>query len=152
MARKQEFDQRNYISSVIRQKDECQIGVFQENKADQIFRKTNISYLLIRTRTCAHQGVRNVSFSENLTCFLLLKHLFWDSPFCLISDDYVKIAVFCWNIFNKNIAKLVIDNVVSEKLKFKLTQVKFLQKVLTQSNLHEHDYSIHWTIFYRPSP
>ena len=152
MARKQEFDQRNYISSVIRQKDECQIGVFQENKADQIFRKTNSSYLLIRTRTCAHQGVRNVSFSENLTCFLLLKHLFWDSPFCLISDDYVKIAVFCWNIFNKNIAKLVINNVVCEKLKFKLTQVKFLQKVLTQSNLHEHDYSIHWTIFYRPSP
>ena len=26
--------------------------VFQENKARQIFRKTNISYPLIRTRTC----------------------------------------------------------------------------------------------------
>ena len=38
--------------------------VFQENKARQIFRKTNISYPLIRTRTCAYQGVRNVRFSE----------------------------------------------------------------------------------------
>ena len=38
--------------------------VFQESKARQDFRKTNISYLLIPTRTCAYQGVRNVCFSE----------------------------------------------------------------------------------------
>ena len=31
----------------------------------KIIRKTNISYSLIRSRTCAYQGVRNVSFSEN---------------------------------------------------------------------------------------
>ena len=31
----------------------------------QIFQKTNISYPLIRTRSCVHQQVRNVSFSEN---------------------------------------------------------------------------------------
>ena len=31
----------------------------------KIFGKTNISNPLKRTRTCAHQGVRNVSFSEN---------------------------------------------------------------------------------------
>ena len=60
--------------------------VFQENKARQIFRKTNISYPLIRTRTCAYQGVRNVCFSENLTCFVFLEHPFWDLPFCLITD------------------------------------------------------------------
>ena len=60
--------------------------VFQENKARQIFRKTNISYPLIRTRTCAYQGVRNVPFSENLTCFVFLKHPFWGSPSCLITD------------------------------------------------------------------
>ena len=60
--------------------------VFQENKARQIFRKTNISYPLIRTRTCVYQGVRNVCFSENLTCFVFLKHPFWDSLFCLITD------------------------------------------------------------------
>ena len=33
--------------------------------ARKIFRKTNISNPLIRTRTCAYQEVRNVSFSEN---------------------------------------------------------------------------------------
>ena len=31
----------------------------------QNYPKTNISYPLIRTRTCAYQRVRNVSFSEN---------------------------------------------------------------------------------------
>ena len=38
--------------------------IFQENKAHQIFRKTNISYPLIRTRTCAHQGVRMFVFRK----------------------------------------------------------------------------------------
>ena len=30
----------------------------------KIFRKTNISYLLIRNRMYAYQGVRNISFSK----------------------------------------------------------------------------------------
>ena len=30
----------------------------------KIFRKTNISYLLIRTHKCAYQRVRNVSLAE----------------------------------------------------------------------------------------
>ena len=50
--------------------------VFQENKAHQIF------------RTCAYQGVRNVCFSENSVSFVFLKHLFWDSLFCLITDEF----------------------------------------------------------------
>ena len=50
--------------------------VFQESKARQNFRKTNISYPLIRTRTCAYQGVGNVCFSEILACFAFLKHPF----------------------------------------------------------------------------
>ena len=33
----------------------------------KIFWKTSISNTLIRTRTCAYQGVRNISFSENFT-------------------------------------------------------------------------------------
>ena len=37
--------------------------------------------------TCAYQGVRNVCFSDNLACFVFLKHSFWDSPFCLITDN-----------------------------------------------------------------
>ena len=36
----------------------------------QNFLKTNVSYPLIHTRTCAYQGVRNVSFSENFAYVL----------------------------------------------------------------------------------
>ena len=61
--------------------------MFQENKARQIFRKTNNFYLLIRTHTGACQGVRNARFSENLACFVFLKRPFWDSPFYLITDE-----------------------------------------------------------------
>ena len=46
--------------------------VFQENKARQVFRKTNISYPLIRTRTCAYQGVTDVRFSENARMMVVL--------------------------------------------------------------------------------
>ena len=42
------------------------------------------------------------------------------------------------------------NDAVCEKLKFKLTQVIFLQEVITQSNSHEHDYSIHCAIFLQP--
>ena len=41
--------------------------VFQDNKAFQIFRKTNTSYL------------RNVRLSKNVAGFVFLKHLFSDS-------------------------------------------------------------------------
>ena len=36
----------------------------------KIFRKTNISYPLIRTCTCAYQGIINVSFPENFVYVL----------------------------------------------------------------------------------
>ena len=60
--------------------------LFQENKARQIFRKTNISCPLIRTP----QRVGDVRFSKNLACFVFLKHPFWDSPFCLITDELIE--------------------------------------------------------------
>ena len=44
--------------------------VFQENKAIQIFRKTNISYSLIRRPTYVYQGVRNVRFSRRFAYVL----------------------------------------------------------------------------------
>ena len=44
----------------------------QENKAHKIFKKTNISYPLIYTRTCAYQRVRNDRFPENLWCLVFL--------------------------------------------------------------------------------
>ena len=56
--------------------------VLQENKASQIFRKTNISYPLMPIRKTdipctlirmsAYQEVRNVCFRENLACFVFL--------------------------------------------------------------------------------
>ena len=36
----------------------------------KMFRKTNISNPQIRTRTCAYEGVRNVSFSEHFAYVL----------------------------------------------------------------------------------
>ena len=38
-------------------------------------------------RMCAYHEVRNVCVSEILACFAFLKHPFWDSPFCLITDE-----------------------------------------------------------------
>ena len=79
----------------------------QKNKARQIFRKTNISYPLIHTRTCAYQGVRKVRFSENLACFVFLKHPFCDSPFCLITDDILYIQnAFLLIIFYLNTRRI----------------------------------------------
>ena len=37
----------------------------EENKARQIYRKTNISYPMIRTSACVYQGLRNSCFTEN---------------------------------------------------------------------------------------
>ena len=59
-----------------------------KKQSSQISRKMNNSYPLIRTRTCAYQGVRKVRFSEYLACFVSLKYLFWDSPFFLITDEF----------------------------------------------------------------
>ena len=59
---------RNYIfgywETYIKNKAKGRISkqVFQENEARQIFRKTNISYPLTGTFTCAYQVVRNVCF------------------------------------------------------------------------------------------
>ena len=78
---------------VIRQNGESQNGCFK--KACQIFRKINISYPLIRTRTCACQVVRNVCFSENLPCFVFLKYPIWDSPFCLITEKLILCSQDC---------------------------------------------------------
>ena len=73
-------------SSVIRQKGESQNGCFKNTKHAK-FSEKHISNPLIRTRTCAYQGVRNVRFLENLACFVFLKQPFWDSPFRLITDE-----------------------------------------------------------------
>ena len=54
-------------------KGKFQSRCHKENKAGQIFPKTNISYPLIRTRTCTYQEVRKFRFTGKLglLCFLV---------------------------------------------------------------------------------
>ena len=61
-----------FIASVIRQKGESLNGCFKKTKHVKFSEKTNISNSLIRTRTCAYQGVRNVRFFGifDVLCFL----------------------------------------------------------------------------------
>ena len=62
-------------------KEQISKRMFQKNKACQVFRKTNFSYPLIRTRACSYQGVRNVCFQKIWPALFFLKHPFRDSPF-----------------------------------------------------------------------
>ena len=55
-------------SSVIRQKGESQNGCFKKTKHAKFSEK--------------------VRFSQNLACFVFLKHPFWDSPFSLITNEF----------------------------------------------------------------
>ena len=65
---------RKHISSVIRQKGESQNGCFKRQSTPNF--PKNEHFLPPDTHTCAYQGVRNVRFSENLACFVFLKHPF----------------------------------------------------------------------------
>ena len=78
-----------YQSEIVGNKAERRIsnGCFKKTKHVKFSEKTNIFYSLIHTRTFAYQRVKNVRFSENLTCFVFLKHPFWDSPFYLLTDE-----------------------------------------------------------------
>ena len=67
-------------SSVIRQKGESQNGYFKKLKHAKFSEKQTFY-------TCEYQQLRNVCFSENLACFVFVKHPFWDSPFCLITEE-----------------------------------------------------------------
>ena len=58
----------------------------------QNFQKTNISYSLIRNkRTCAYQGVRNVSFLENFAYVLNERSLMRNEKvdFCRVVHDFL---------------------------------------------------------------
>ena len=45
-------------------------GIFSRDHLFSTYAKTNIYYLMIRSRTCVYQGVRNVNFSENFVYVL----------------------------------------------------------------------------------
>ena len=61
---------RKINTSVIRQKGEAQNGCFKKRKQAKFSEKEHFWPL------CCYQGVKNVRFSENLVCFVLLKHPF----------------------------------------------------------------------------
>ena len=54
----------------------------------KVWNKVNNKDTRMTPMACAYQGIRNVCFSENLAFFVFLKHPFWDSPFCLITDEF----------------------------------------------------------------
>ena len=81
-------------SSVIRQKDESKNGCFKKTKhATFSEKRTFLTLWYAHARTYAYKRLRNVRFLENVACFVFLKHPFWDSPFCLITEDMYQYAV-----------------------------------------------------------
>ena len=68
---------RHRKTSIIRQNGKSQNGCFKKTKHVKFSGK----------RTFLTPWYKHVRFSENLACFVFLKHPFWDSPFCLIIDE-----------------------------------------------------------------
>ena len=68
---------------------------------------------IVLIMVCAYQGVKNDCFSKNLTTFVFLKHPFWDSVFCLITDAIVKnskyVLVFTQSSQNTPVEKFTFD-------------------------------------------
>ena len=110
--------------------------VLQKKKVRQIFPKTNISYLLIRTRACAYQ--RNVCFfwKFGVPCFLVTPALrFALLPYCRwvvinqARDNYL-VRVTCWRARKHYLlirwCKYLTDNKM-------LLQVKILSFTITKA-------------------
>ena len=74
--------------------------VSQVKQAHQIFQKqTFLTPWYTNVRMYVRGvggGGRNNRSSENLACFVSLRHPFWDSPFCLITD-----MLIYWKILKK---------------------------------------------------
>ena len=73
--------------SAIRQKRKSQKQVLQESKTRQIFRKNEQFQLPDTLIYVCVSGAKKCSFFGNLVCFVFLWRPFWDSSFCLITDE-----------------------------------------------------------------
>ena len=85
------------------------MALFVGNKAKRVNLKTDVSrkqsptnfpnneHFFPQIRTFVYYGVRNVRFLENLSGFVFLKHPFWDSPFCHITDVFLITWTVCRN-------------------------------------------------------
>ena len=76
-------------SVIITKKMNLKTGVSRKQSTPN-FPKNKHLVTLIRTRRRAYQGVRITCFSENLACFVFLKHPFRDWPCCPITYDIDK--------------------------------------------------------------
>ena len=85
-------------SVVIRQKSESQNGCFKKIKHAKFSAKTNIFYPLIRTRTCAYRGIKNVRFCGKfgVLCFLEAPVLRFN---LLPHYRRIKVLATLWNNF-----------------------------------------------------
>ena len=63
-------------------------NVFKEYRKGSLGRNGLIEEFVGTKAKGRYQGVRNVHFSEILACFVFLLPPFWDSPFCLITDEF----------------------------------------------------------------
>ena len=73
---------KDHVLSVISQKCESQNGCFKKTKDAKFSKKQTCLTHLVRTRT--YQKLRNVCLSEDLACFVFLKHPFEIRPLDLI--------------------------------------------------------------------
>ena len=70
--------------------------------------KFNISYRLIRTRTCVYQGVRNVSFSENIANIL---HEWSIMLAFILINQYIRDSARSYELELAKLAKLSLSKI-----------------------------------------
>ena len=78
------FSERQFVG--YKAKGRISNGVFKKTK-HAIFSEKRVFITPWYAQHTFLQGVRKVRFSENLACFVFLKHPFWDSPFCFITNE-----------------------------------------------------------------
>ena len=83
-----------YNSLVIWQKGKSQNGCFKKTKHPKFSEKTNISYPLIRKRTCEYQGVNNVVVFFTLS-LLFLKNVTVPSFNCVAPESVFYFSKNC---------------------------------------------------------
>ena len=96
--------------SVIGQKGSSQYGGNKKQNMSNFLKKRTFlltSWYGHTQKYVCVSGVRNVRFSENLGRFVFLIPPFWDSPFCLITDELEKIMLATSIFFKEHAFKLL---------------------------------------------
>ena len=101
-------------------------------------KRTNISYPLIRTRTCVYQGTRNVSFSENCACVLNERSL----------TNWLNIFVYVGSVVFGNLILVVIQTLkISHR--FKKAHIRLMVHSYKNQSINLHCKSIDWFLYKR---